>query len=59
MDARRRIPQLVIAPNLNRGQSVSWSSRYKNLAEEMTAISLVSGLGWDVTLDIHNKKMGV
>lgn len=56
VDVKRKIPQLVLAPNLNRGQSVSWSSRYKNLAEEMTDISLATGLGWDVSLDIHNKK---
>lgn len=56
VDVKRKIPQLVLAPNLNRGQSVSWSSRYKNLAEEMSDISLATGLGWDVSLDIHNKK---
>lgn len=56
VDGKRRMPQLVIAPNLNRGPSVSWSSRYKNLAEEEAAISLATGLGWDVSLDIHSKK---
>ncbi|OMC83616.1 hypothetical protein BK128_18070 [Viridibacillus sp. FSL H7-0596] len=55
-DPGRKMPQVILAPNLNRGQTVSWSSRYKNLAEEMANISLASGLGWDVTLDIHNKK---
>ncbi|MEK5530640.1 siphovirus ReqiPepy6 Gp37-like family protein [Viridibacillus sp. FSL R5-0468] len=56
VDGKRRMPQLVIAPNLNRGPSVSWSSRYKNLVEEEAAISLATGLGWDVSLDIHSKK---
>nr|WP_259549272.1 siphovirus ReqiPepy6 Gp37-like family protein [Heyndrickxia oleronia] len=27
VDPRRKIPQLVIAPNLNRGPSISWQSR--------------------------------
>ncbi|MDH5161519.1 siphovirus ReqiPepy6 Gp37-like family protein [Heyndrickxia oleronia] len=56
IDPRRKIPQLVIAPNKNRGPSISWQSRYKNLAEEMTEISLATGLGWDVTLDLKNKQ---
>lgn len=55
VDSRRRIPNLVIAPNLQRGIPISYSSRFKNLAEEMSTLSLASGLGWDVTLDIDNK----
>ncbi|MER2049878.1 MAG: siphovirus ReqiPepy6 Gp37-like family protein, partial [Solibacillus sp.] len=55
MDGKRRIPQLVIAPDLQRGSNISYSSRFKNLAEEMSTLSLASGLGWDVTLDIDNK----
>ncbi|MED4461699.1 siphovirus ReqiPepy6 Gp37-like family protein, partial [Metabacillus fastidiosus] len=30
-----------------------------NLAEEMVEISLATGLGWDVYLDIHQKKWGL
>lgn len=55
-DSRRKIPQLVIATDLQRGGHVSYSSRFKNVAEEMTTLSLASGLGWDVTLDFINKK---
>ena len=55
VDGRRKIPQLVIAPDMQRGSNISYSSRFKNLAEEMSIISLDSGLGWDVTLDIDNK----
>lgn len=56
VDSRRRIPNLVIAPNLQRGTYISYSSRFKNLAEEMSTLSLSTGLGWDVTLDIANKR---
>ena len=56
VDGRRRIPNLVIAPNLQRGIQMAYSSRFKNLAEEMSTLSLTSGLGWDVTLDIDNKQ---
>ena len=56
VDGKRRIPQLMIAPDLQRGEHVSYSSRFKNLAEEMSTLSLASGLGWDVSIDIANKQ---
>lgn len=56
VDSRRKIPQLVIAPDLQRGAHTTYSSRFKNLAEEMSTLSLASGLGWDITLDIANKQ---
>jgi hypothetical protein len=56
VDPRRKIEQLVLAPNLNRGETVSWQSRFKNLADELTDISLATGLGWDVTIDLKTKK---
>ncbi|WP_284037471.1 siphovirus ReqiPepy6 Gp37-like family protein [Neobacillus sp. 114] len=55
-DPNRKISQLILAANQNRGQSISWQSRYKNLAEDLSEISLYSGLGWDVSLDIQSKK---
>lgn len=56
VDPRRKIPQLVIAPDLQRGAHMTYASRFKNVAEEMSTLSLTSGLGWDVTLDITNKQ---
>lgn len=56
VDSRRKIPQLVIAPDLQRGAHTTYSSRFKNVAEEVSTLSIASGLGWDVTLDIKNKK---
>ncbi|WP_324730279.1 siphovirus ReqiPepy6 Gp37-like family protein [Lysinibacillus fusiformis] len=56
IDPRRRISQLIIESDKQRGTHVDYSSRYKNVAEEISTLSLTSGLGWDVTLDIHNKK---
>lgn len=50
----RIIPNLVIAPSQARGANISWDSRLKNLAEELEANSIKSGLGWDVYLDIIN-----
>lgn len=56
VDLRRKIPQLVIAPDLQRGVHTTYSSRFKNVAEEVSTLSVASGLGWDVVLDINNKQ---
>lgn len=55
LDPERKIPRLVMAPNLERGPTVSWSSRFKTVSEEMEEISMISGLGWNISLDIANK----
>jgi hypothetical protein len=53
---KRNVSQLKLAINQNRGTNVEWSSRYGNLAEEITNISLYSGLGWHVSLDFSQNK---
>lgn len=55
-DSNRNITQLLLASNQNRGIDVEWSSRYKNLAEELTEISTYSGLGWNVSLDFSQNR---
>jgi len=55
-DINRAMSDVVLATNLNRGQIVSWRSRYKNLAEELSEISMISGLGWNVDVDTTNQK---
>ncbi|MEC5422403.1 siphovirus ReqiPepy6 Gp37-like family protein [Virgibacillus sp. C22-A2] len=55
-NGNRAIPNLVIAPNQNRGKAISWQSRFKEVSDELTEISLASGLGWDITLDTVNKQ---
>jgi hypothetical protein len=49
-------PNLVIAPNQNRGDKIKWQSRYKNLAEELEQISKLTNLGWHIYLDFDLKK---
>lgn len=56
VDVRRNIPSLVIAPNRSRGPIIVYLSRLKTLDGELEAISLSSGLGWGVTLDIASKQ---
>lgn len=51
----RVFPNLAIAPNKKRGTSIEWQSRFKNVAEELTEISLASGLGFEIRIDIPNK----
>ncbi len=55
VDVNRKIEQLYIAPDLERGTNLSYSSRFKNLAEEVEIISSNGSLGWVVYLDILNK----
>lgn len=53
---RKGITSIVIASNQNRGVTTVYQSRYKNLADELKKLSLASGLGWDIVLDLDNKQ---
>lgn len=55
-DPNRKMPSLVIAANQNRGVNLKYQSRLKQLDEELEKISLITGLGWDIILDIVNKQ---
>ena len=55
VDISRKIPNLIIAPNQNRGINLKYQSRLKQLDEELEKISIISGLGWDISIDIENK----
>ena len=39
---------LAIAENQNRGPTIKWQSRYKNLGDELESISRLTGLGWHI-----------
>jgi hypothetical protein len=56
VDAKRKIDMVVLASDQQRGSTINWESRFKNLAEELIEISKASGLGWDVILDFQQKK---
>ena len=47
---------MEIAPDQARGMKTTYQTRLKQLDEELEKLSLVSGLGWDIILDIENKK---
>lgn len=56
VDAKRKIPSLVIAADLKRGDKISRSARFDVLSDEMITISQLSGLGWNISVDIKNKR---
>ncbi|MGE7836477.1 siphovirus ReqiPepy6 Gp37-like family protein [Viridibacillus arvi] len=45
-----------MAPDQQRGDTISRSARFDVLSEELTTISQLSGLGWNIIIDIKNKK---
>lgn len=53
---RKGITNIEVAPNQDRGNKLIYQTRYKNLAEELEKISIASGLGWDIKLDMDDKK---
>lgn len=56
VDGKRRIVQFLLANDQSRGPHISWQSRFKNLAEELAEISLVSGIGWGARIDYILRK---
>ncbi len=57
VDVNRKIPNLIIAPNKNRGSILSWESRYKNLMNETESMSKTGEIGWFIYLDPKTKKL--
>ena len=51
------IPELNVIPSTDKGEVLTWSSRYENLSEELSKISLVSGLGWNILPNFITKKL--
>ena len=56
LDVKRKIPKLVGDISKNRGEKLQFQTRYKNLADELTKLSKVSGLGFTIDLDFKNKQ---
>ena len=55
-DSNRIMPLVEVDTNQNRGTSIEWRSRYKNLANELNDISFATGINWNISLDIQNQK---
>lgn len=54
-DTRRKIPFLTLGNNLNRGEILTYRARLQTLEEIIREIGLVSGLGYQIRLDLENK----
>ena len=57
VDPNRVIPNLVLATNGNRGMTYKEYTRLKQLDEEIIKIATYTGLGWEIYLDLPNKKL--
>lgn len=53
-DSTRIIQNLVVGNDLGRGPTVSWDSRFKQLDEELTALSSDT-IGWDMYIDLDSQ----
>ncbi|MFD0942879.1 siphovirus ReqiPepy6 Gp37-like family protein [Savagea faecisuis] len=47
---------LEVESDFQRGSSIEWQSRYKNLGEELEQISRFTNVGWHVIPDLTSKK---
>lgn len=56
IDTGRKMPQVSIAADQLRGNQDAWRSRFEVLSDKLAEIGEYSQFGWDVTLDIENKK---
>ena len=52
----RVMDDIVLDTNLNRGEVSTYQTRFKMLSEELRDISLFSGLGWTIDIDLSLQK---
>lgn len=52
----RKLPYVSLLPDLGRGPNVNYRARFQTLSELLEEISLRSGLGWDTTFDIDQRR---
>lgn len=56
IDINRKVPGLTLAESKGRGEKIQFQTRYKNLSDELTKLSKLSGLGITIELDYKQKK---
>lgn len=56
IDINRKVPGLTLAESKGRGENIQFQTRYKNLSDELTKLSKLSGLGITIDLDYKQKK---
>ena len=55
-DSERVFDKLVVAKDKKRGPTTNFRARFQEISEILESVSLTSGLGWDMRLDLNNKK---
>ncbi|MGE8037820.1 siphovirus ReqiPepy6 Gp37-like family protein [Lysinibacillus sp. NPDC093692] len=55
-DPARIFPRLVLGTNKNRGPIIEENSRYDSLHEKLKELSELHGLGWNIEVDLKNKR---
>lgn len=53
-DPKRIIPNLSIAPDISRGDSIRWSSRFEPLSTVFQSMGESTGIGYEISVDIIN-----
>lgn len=56
IDSKRKMPDIILADNLNRGKQIKLSTNYENLSEVIEDLSLQSGLGWNIEIDTDDRQ---
>lgn len=55
-DLKRKMYQLLIAQDFKRGVETPWQSRFINISEDIVSLSLLSNLGWNISVDYTLRK---
>ncbi len=56
-DGKRRIPGLMLAENLHRGDTLPWQARFDKLSDVFSRIGQATGLGWDIRADLVSRQL--
>jgi hypothetical protein len=54
LDRNRKFIMLKTEEDQQRGNHISWQSRFKLLSDEIKEVSIGSGIGWDISMDLEN-----
>lgn len=54
---KRIYPNLVIAPNLHRGEVITDKSRYDSLSDKLSELGVLHKLSWDIIVDTTKKEL--
>lgn len=55
-DITRKVEQLVIEIDRQKGETINYNARFQKISEILYEIAKTTGLGWDVQLDLEDKK---